>query len=285
MSKFLDECIEFIKTQPFDITRISEHKDGKIETAEYMPANPCQNAYSVAKTFTMTAIGILYDRKILTLDEKICDIFADEIPESGMDERWKDCTIEMALTHSLGLPGGFLDIDCNPSSMFGEDYLNYMFTYTLDYTPGTDSKYSDGAFYLLARIVEKKTGVEVDDFLWKEMFYKLGFQEMAWSHCPKGHVMGATGLYIHTSDMVKLGAVYLNGGTYNEERFLSEEWCRMASEKCFAFDWDEEHKFYYKGGMCGQKLFIVPEQNRAIAVQSFGGDMGAIEKWISGYKE
>ena len=285
MSKFLDECVELLKEQPFAITRISEYKDGKIETAECTPDNPCQNVYSVAKTFTMTAIGLLYDKKLLTLDEKICDIFADELPESGMDERWKLSTVEMALTHALGLPGGFLDIDCNPSSMFGEDFLNYMFTYPLEYTPGTDHKYSDGAFYLLARIVEKKTGVEVDDFLWKEMFYKLGFQEMAWSHCPKGHAMGATGLYLHTSDMVKLGAVYLNGGTYNGERFLSEEWCRMAVEKGFALSWDETHTMYSKGGMRGQKLFVIPGQNRAVAVTSFGGNMDVIENFIKAFKD
>ena len=285
MSRFLDECAEFIKTQPFPVTRVSEYRDGVIETAECMPANPCQNCYSVAKTFAMTALGLLYDKKLVNLDERICDIFADELPQIGMDERWKISTVEMALTHSLGLPGGFLDIDCNPSSIFGEDYLDYMFRYPLEYTPGTDRKYSDGAFYLVARIVEKKIGMEADDFLWKEMFYKMGFQEMAWSHCPKGHVMGATGLYIHSSDMVKLGAVYLNGGTYNGERFLSEEWVRLAVEKEFALDWDEDRELYYKGGMCGQKLFVVPKQNRAVAVQSFGGDMDVICDWIKAYKD
>ncbi len=284
MSRFLDECVKFIETQPFDIIRISEYKDGKIETAECVPANPCQNTYSVAKAFTMTAIGLLYDRGLVKLDDKICDIFAEELPERGMDKRWYDCTVEMALTHRLGLPGGFLDIDCNPSSVFGEDYLNYMFTYPLEYTPDTDSKYSDGAFYLLSRIVEKKTGTGTDNFLWKEMFYKLGFQEMAWSHCPMGHVMGATGLYLHSADVVKLGAVYLNGGTYNGERFLSEEWTRLVPEKDFALGWDEERTMYFKGGMCGQKLYVIPSQNRAVAVSSFGGDTDVIAEWIKNYK-
>lgn len=284
MSKFIDDCAEFIAAQSLDITRVSVYKDRMIETVECVPANPCQNCYSVAKTFTMTAIGLLYDKRMIRLDEKICDIFADELPKDGMDPRWYDCTVEMALKHRLGLPGGFLDIDCNPSATFGEDYLNYMFTYTLEYTPNTDSKYSDGAYYLLSRIVEKKTGMGTDNFLWKEMLYKLGFQEMAWSHCPMGHVMGATGLYIHTSDMVKLGAVYLNGGTYNGERLISEEWVKLATENEYSLNWDEDRKVYSKGGMRGQKLFVIPSRNLVGAVQSFEGNSDAVVNWIKNYE-
>lgn len=284
MRKFTDDCAEFIAAQSLDITRVSVYKDRMIETVECVPANPCQNCYSVAKTFTMTAIGLLYDKRMIRLDEKICDIFADELPKDGMDPRWYDCTVEMALKHRLGLPGGFLDIDCNPSATFGEDYLNYMFTYTLEYTPNTDSKYSDGAYYLLSRIVEKKTGMGTDNFLWKEMLYKLGFQEMAWSHCPMGHVMGATGLYIHTSDMVKLGAVYLNGGTYNGERLISEEWVKLATENEYSLNWDEDRKVYSKGGMRGQKLFVIPSRNLAGAVQSFEGNSDAVVNWIKNYE-
>lgn len=284
MRKFIDDCAEFIAAQSLDITRVSVYKDRMIETVECVPANPCQNCYSVAKTFTMTAIGLLYDKRMIRLDEKICDIFADELPKDGMDPRWYDCTVEMALKHRLGLPGGFLDIDCNPSATFGEDYLNYMFTYTLEYTPNTDSKYSDGAYYLLSRIVEKKTGMGTDNFLWKEMLYKLGFQEMAWSHCPMGHVMGATGLYIHTSDMVKLGAVYLNGGTYNGERLISEEWVKLATENEYSLNWDEDRKVYSKGGMRGQKLFVIPSKKLAGAIQSFEGNSDAVVNWIKNYE-
>lgn len=286
MSRFLEDCAAFIKTQPFDIIRISEiHNDGEIETLNYLPANPCQNVYSVAKMFTMTAIGLLYDKGLLKLDEKVCDILADELPESGMDERWHTVTVEMALRHRLGLPVGFLDIDTTRSSEFGEDYLQYMFLSPLVYTPDTDSKYSDGAYYLLSRVAEKKAGMTIDNFLWKELLYKLGYQEMAWSHCPKGHPMGATGLYISSEDMVKLGYVYLSGGMYRGERVLSEEWVKMAIERGFSIDRDPDNKIFFKGGMCGQKLMFVPSQNRVVALQAFGANSNIIADWVKDYKD
>ncbi len=285
MSKFLDDLSAFLKEQPFPVTRISEYKDGKIETAEYEKANPCQNTYSVAKAFTMTAIGLLYDKGLIKPEDKVCDILKDELPESGMDERWYKSTVDMALTHKLGLPGGFLDIDCNKSSLFTDDYLRYMLTYPLESDPGMVYKYTDGAFYLLSRIAEKISGMPLDDFMWKEFFLKLDFQEMAWSHCPKGHAMGATGLYIHSSDMVKLGAVYLNNGIYNGERILSEEWCGIAVDRTYTLEWDSTHTLYFKGGMCGQKIMVVPSQGRAVAMQSFGGNSGAVADFIVNYKD
>jgi CubicO group peptidase (beta-lactamase class C family) len=287
MSRFLEEFVKFIDTQPFDVIRLSELQgDGEIETLERQEICRCQNTYSVSKTFTMTAIGMLYDRGLVKLDEKILDIFADECAEyaDDIDERWNLNTVEMALTHKIGVPGGFLDIDTHRISEFGEDFLRYMLTYPLVYTPGTDSKYSDGAFYLLARVVEKKTGEVMDNFLWRELLWPMGFQEMAWSHCPQGHVIGATGLYLHSEDMVRLGQLYLNGGVYKGRRYLSEEWVNLAFAHGFGLDsWDG--RVYFKGGMYGQKLAIFPEQKRVIAMQSFGGDSNVVTKWALEYKD
>ncbi len=284
MSHFLEEINAFIDSQPFDIIRLSHvYRGSEIETLERVHANPCQNVYSVAKTFTMTALGLLHDKGLLRLDERICDILKDDLPETGMDERWRASTVEMALTHRLGLPGGFLDIDVTKSSDFSWDFLNYLFTYPLAYEPGTEARYSDGAYYLLARVAEKKAGMLLDNFLWRELLVRLDFQEMAWSHCPQGHVIGATGLYVHSSDMVKLGLLYLDGGLYHDKQILSREWTDLAVSREFALDWDVQHRIFYKGGMHGQKLIVAPEQGRVVALQSFGADSQIIAEWVRDY--
>lgn len=286
MSKFLEELSAYLNDIDTPVTRISEYKDGKIETVEFEETNFCQNVYSVAKSFAMTGIGLLYDRGLVNVDDKICDILSDELPESGMDERWRDATVEDALTHKLGLPGGFLDIDCNRSTDFTDDYLDYMFRYPLNCAPGTEYCYTDGAFYLISCIVEKISGICLDNYLWKELFVKLDFQEAAWSHCPKGHAMGATGLYIHSSDMVKLGALYLNNGVYNGSRILSEEWCKLAVEKNYTLDWDDEtHTVYQKGGMLGQSLMVIPASGRAVAMQSYKGSPAFVRDFARYYNE
>lgn len=284
MSEFLRDISEFIKKQPFNILRISEvHNGGEIETAEFTPSNPCQNTYSIAKVFTMTAIGILCDRGLVSLDEKICDIFRDELPEN-IDSRWEKATVEMALLHRLGFPGSFLDIDVNDSNEFGEDFLKYCFTVTLEYTPGEGELYTDGAYYILSRIVSKKTGIHLDDFLWEEMFTKMKFREAAWSHCPMGFPIGATGLYINSEDIVKMGMVYLDGGLYRGERIVSEEWVKTAISKGYSLDFDKEKKIYYKGGMFGQKMIVAPYQKRVVGLQSFGANSDVIADFVKNYE-
>ncbi len=287
MSRFLNELSAFLDTQSFPVIRIAEMHNGQAPAVlERAAANPCQNLYSVAKTFTMTAIGLLYDRHLIELDERVCDILADELPTAGMDERWYLGTVEMALTHKLGLPGGFLDIDVHHGTKeFGFDYLHYMLTYPLDYTPGEGEAYSDGAFYLLSRIVAKRANLPMENLLWKELFFPLGYREAAWSRCPMGYAMGATGLYITAEDAVKLGQVYLTGGLYEGKRILSEEWTAIAVRHHFALDWDHTHTIYAKGGMCGQSLMVCPSQNRVLMMQSYGGDCGAVMDFVRHYKD
>ena len=284
MSKFLQDISEFIKEQPFNVLRISEvHNGGEIETVEFTASNPCQNTYSIAKAFTMTAIGILWDRGILSLDEKICDIFKDELP-SCFDSRLEKATVEMALLHRLGFPGSFLDIDVTDSNEFGEDFLKHCFAVNLEYTPGEGELYTDGAYYILSRIVSKKTGMHLDDFLWKEMFKKMRFREAAWSHCPMGYPIGATGLYINSEDIVKLGMVYLDGGLFRGERIVSEEWVEKAIKNGYSLDSDDEKKIFYKGGMYGQKMIIAPHQKRIVGLQSYGANSDIIADFVKNYE-
>ena len=285
MSLFLEELAAFAKRQPFPVFRFAEIVgDDEPETVDFVQTNRCQNVYSVAKLFGVTAIGILWDRGLVRLEDKVCEILSDELPETGMDSRWKNVTVEMALSPRAGLSGGFLDIDVLPAKTFGEDYLHYMLTYPLAYAPGTEARYSDGAYYLISRIAEKVSGLPLDDFIWKEIGVPLAFEELAWSHCPQGHAMGATGLYISAADMAKLGALYLGGGQYQGHRVFSEAWRDLAVEKHFSLDPHRTGKYYAKGGMNGQKLYVIPCQNRVVAMQSYGGNTEVIGDWIAAYQ-
>ena len=286
MSRFLDDLAAFASLQSFPVIRFAEIVgDGEPETVNLTETNRCQNVYSVAKAFCVTAVGILWDRGMIRLEDKVCSILSDELPSEGMDDRWRLCTVEMALSHQIGLPGGFLDIDVTHMREFGEDFLHYMLTFPLQYIPGTNSIYTDGAYYLISRVVEKIAGLPLDDFIWREIGLPLGFEELAWSHCPQGHAIGATGLYITAADMAKLGALYLGHGAYQGKCVFSHEWADIVFENCFSFDPHRTGKYYAKGGMNGQKLYVIPCQNRVVAMQSYGGNTEVIGDWICEYRE
>ena len=189
MKGLLDNLAKCCKENDYSIYRIAvlNGENEETEQINIRNMNACMNSYSVAKVFTMTAIGLLVDDNLLSVDEKITNILAEEYANVA-DERWHNVTVEMALTHKIGLQAGFLDIDAKDPLTFGEDYLTYTLQQSLNFEPGTESVYTDAAYYLLARVVEKRANMPLDTFLWKRLFAPLSFREVAWSRCPQGHV-------------------------------------------------------------------------------------------------
>ena len=288
MSRFLDDFKNRAEEWGYHIFRVSEITDkNDPETLEINPAGACLNSYSVAKVFTVTAIGMLYDKGLIALDEKVVDIFPEYVSEKT-DPLFNKMTVDHLMRHACGFTPGMLDIDCyGIHENFGEDFLKYIFETPLRYEPGTGSSYSDAAFYLLSRIFSAKYREKMDDYLWKTLFYPLGFQEVAWSRCPHNYPMGATGLYIRSRDMAKLGLVYLNKGIYQEKRIISEEWVDIVFSNSYELHPEADGKVLNKGGMFGQQLVIIPSQNRVVAWHGFDNKptKGNLLEWCANYKE
>lgn len=186
-----------------------------------------------------------------------------------MDLRWNKLTVDMTMRHLCGRRWVFLILMCRilkaTATMISFGTCSEQ---GLNVSPARRS-YSDGAFYLISRVVTKKTGRILDEFLWRELFLPLGFQEAAWSKCPKGYPIGGSGLYIRAEDMVKLGALYLNGGIYNGKRILSKEWTDITLEKGYELGKTGVGESFGKGGYAAQMLLVIPETGRVAGWQSF----------------
>ncbi len=251
---------------------VSVAENGRLSTKSVAGANKTNNCYSVSKLFTVTALGMLVDEGKLSTEEKIVDIFSQELLPD-MDKKWKDVTVDMVMRHSFGISHGFLDIDCEDMQSFDvrygskTDYLKNVFSVPLPRPLGTEYCYSDGAYYLLSRVVEKKSGEDLYEYLRKRLFLLMDFEETAWSKCPMGYSMGATGLYIRTPDIAKLGLLYLNKGMWNGKRILSEQWCDTVIQR--GYELKGENGIYFKRGMLGQSVYVDTSRNLVVAWQGY----------------
>lgn len=243
-------------------------EDYNITKETIVPANPCCNCYSVAKAFTVTAIGMLYDKGLLKPSSLLTDILSNHIP-NNIDPKWHKVTIHHLLKHKVGFGCGMLDIDCEDASLYPTiDYLQLVLKTNLKYEPGTIYQYTDAAYYLLSRVIYELTEVDLRDLLRPILMDLMKFKEYSWSVCPKGYSIGATGLYLRTEDMVKLGILYLNKGMWKETRVLSEEWVDMVISNEYEFS-SLGNGWYGKGGMRGQLLMFNMEKGKAIACHSY----------------
>lgn len=230
-----------------------------------MAANQTGNTYSVAKLFTVTAVGMCVDRGYFDTSDKFVDIMGISLP-AGCDKKWHEVTVDMLLSHRWGVSkGGLLDIDVDNAAEYPtEDYLSLVMQQPLDGVLGVDFCYTDAAYYLLSLLVEKTSGKPLAEFLRPALMGTMKFAELAWSACPKGHSMGATGLYLRCEDVAKLGVLYLNGGVWQGERVLSKRWCDTVFERQYEFS-SQNGGWYCKVGMYGQMLAVNPEKALSVA--------------------
>lgn len=240
-------------------------RDGEIRCQSATPACPSCNCYSVAKLFTVTAVGLLFDRGLLTPESRACELIPDLFP-TVHDARWERVTLDHIMRHRIGLEKDCIDID----NLSGEtyptetDYLSLLLSSPLPNEPGTAYQYNDAGYYLLSRVIERVSGVDLAALLRPILMETMGFREMAWSACPKGYTIGATGLYLYTEDMLKLGILYLNKGIWRGTRILSDEWIDTVLERGYELS-PKGDGWYGKGGMRGQMLAIHPTLGRTVA--------------------
>ena len=239
-----------------------------IQKETVVPSNPNCNCYSVAKAYTVFALGLLYDKGLLNPNMLLCDILNKYLP-NDIDDKWFKVTIHDVMLHKVGFGCGLLDIDCDDASLYSSnDYLKIVLETKLKYEPGTVFQYTDAAYYLLSRVIYEITKVDLEDYLRPILMNKLKFKELAWSKCPYGYSMGATGLYIRTEDMIKLGILFINNGIWKNERIISEEWINLVISNGYEFTHLKDG-WYAKGGMRGQLLMFNMEKKKAIACHSY----------------
>lgn len=120
---------------------------------------------SVTKQFTAAAILLLIEKGRLSLDDKLSK-FLPDYPKAD------SVTIHMLLSHSSGLAMGFKEIAL--SSMDKDSAYAEIKKIPYEFSPGTQSGYSNIGYYLLAKIIEKVSGEKYAVFLKKNIFEKAG---------------------------------------------------------------------------------------------------------------
>ena len=228
--------------------------------------------YSMSKTFTGMAIGLLYDDGKLKLNDKIVDIFGD-LTNLWQMVKLRDMTATNLLTMTTGVnfnEGG---------SMVGDEWIKGFLSASLKENAGKVFDYNSMNTYMLSAIVSKLAGKPMYEFLQERIFNKLGINQCFWETSPEGVTKGGWGMFIRPEDAAKLGLLYLNKGKWEGEQLISEEYVNMATSKQI----ENEHfgygyqlwmgcraESYLFDGMMGQDVRVYPDLDMIIV--NFAGD-------------
>ncbi|MEM9259877.1 MAG: serine hydrolase domain-containing protein [Bacteroidota bacterium] len=135
---------------------------------------------SVSKPFVATALVIAEAEGLLGLDDKL----VDHLPYFKMaTPAYKEITLRQMLAHTSGIPD-VEDYDWgNPdvSDAAVEAYSKSFSEVELDFPPGTDNRYSNAAFDLLADVIMKTSGMTFEEYVSTRILKPIGMEESAFA--------------------------------------------------------------------------------------------------------
>ncbi len=294
----LQGFINSIQEQNINMDAVAVVKDGVLLGLHRFSGTVIHNVFSVAKSHTATAIGFAIDEGKLKLTDKPVDFFPELLPD-GIDPKWQKVTLQNLLTMTTGHGAAHLMVvDRKKLREDGvSEWLTFAFTRPMPYEPGEKFAYGNLAPYVAGRMLEKAVGMTICDYLYEKMWKRMGVKKPLWETDPAGHTFAASDLYLDIVDMAKLGELYVAGGCYNGERYLSEEWVKAVGTKqtdsCvlnpagYGIDEEAGYGYYFwlnhevDGsyrcyGREGQFVIILPERNAVIATQAMHSNVQAI---------
>ena len=229
--------------------------------------------YSMCKTFTGMAIGVLVDEGKLSLDDLVISFFPKD-NNILQSIRFHNLTVRHLLT--MCSASSFNEV----GAVTTNDWVSQFFNAGLKGVPGTKFDYNSMNSFMLSAIVEKVSGKRLDLFLQEKVFTPLGIHKVYWETSPEGICKGGWGLFLRQEDAVKLGILYMQRGKWNGKQIISEAYVKEAttpqipsgkpSHPYYGYHlWvGKERGIFTYNGMLGQNVYCFPDSDMIIATNA-----------------
>ena len=248
------------------ILSVDGQKKAEAYYAPFREGQP-HRMYSVSKTMTGIAIGMLIDDGALRLDSHIADFFWDWLPEHP--SKW---LLDLTIADMLRMATCYRNTAYREG--IDENWAKAFFVSEPEHEPGTVFYYDTGCSQVLAALVNRLTGQEVMEFLEKRLFTPLNCRdERYWLRDPSGCCQGGTGLCMSLRDLHLIAECLMDGGRNIVPGWYAKE---MGTFKIPTILQDKEEERYGYGWQCwqtragwamyglGGQLSIVCPEKRAI---------------------
>jgi CubicO group peptidase (beta-lactamase class C family) len=243
----------------------------------YFHGTDLHTMQSVSKTVTSVIIGVAMQRGDFKagLDTPVLRYF-DVSKVKNVDNRKRRITLRDVLTMTLGMEWNDQGFDTgdpkNDTSLMeaSDDWVQYAIDKPMVAQPGKAWNYNSGGSELLAYIFQKETGQDIDKYGQKYLFAPLGIKH-EWKRSYLGVVDTEGGLYLNSSDLAKVGYLYMKDGTWDGQRIVSSEWVKVSLTPYFETGDEPE----YKGFSYGFKwwLYKLPDSTEYVwMARGFGAE-------------
>jgi CubicO group peptidase (beta-lactamase class C family) len=229
--ELLEAGDEFLRSVPY-VHSVLVIKDDALVFERYYNGNWAErehNIYSVTKSILSVLVGIAIEQGYISgLDLKAMDYFQEYANLEGLDARTDDITLE----HLITMRGGF---ESEGENMW-DDYINspdwfeHLFQRDMVDDPGARMHYTSFSSHMIAKILVETTGQSVLSYAEDNLFTPLGIDVAEWNQDPLGYEFGGANLWLTPREMARFGYMALKGGTWGNQRIVSENWLEQSAQ-------------------------------------------------------
>ena len=177
------------KAKELNVLGVKVSQNGELIGEWYSEPECRRNVYSATKSFTSCAVGFAVQEGLLSLDEKLTEAFAEDLPKE-VDENLKKATVRDLLTMCLGQKEGSLMGEQRP--LYAEDdWVKLSLSLPFVYEPGTHFVYNNVGPYLAGILVQRRSGCDLVSYLTPRLFKHLGIKRPTWETDPLVSVQAA----------------------------------------------------------------------------------------------
>ena len=240
------------------------------------------NLFSATKTIISLAIGILQDRNLLSINDRIKK-YLPFLPLK--DETTIKNVLEMSSGYEMKSKYLFM-VD------MGFDYFAYNLTdrvinYRVSYNPGEYFIYKNLNTQVLGLLIEKISKQKLNDFIYENIYKYIGREKVEWSTDRAGNVKAFCCLYLTNEDFLRFGKIILDKGKVGDKVIVSEKYINemfnpnsklispFSGEKntfyglqAWTVNTNDGHKIKYFSGLLGQYNIIVDDLDILISIVS-----------------
>lgn len=313
VQQILDTKTDGFSTPYIQSLLVARH--GKLALEEYFYGFDRERVHdtrSSGKTFAGTLTGIALDHGAkFKLDTPVVSLYPQYHDFANPDPRKQKITVEDLLTMDSGLACDDND-DSSPGNEDGmqqqsdqKDWYKYILDVPMMDEPG-DKKavYCTAAINLLGGVVQGTTGMPLTQFFDKYYAEPLQIRDYHMNLMPEGEAYLGGGIQLRPRDMLKLGQLYLDGGTWHGKRVLSKQWTVAATTQHsyfpasdyapghgYGYTWhlfevkvgDKTYQEYMAQGNGGQLVMVVPALDLAAVITA--GNYGNFPVWRKFFEE
>ena len=258
--------------------------------------------WSTAKSIAVTLIGMLADQGKMELDKPLGIEWLPQLNSAETDPR-----ADITLRHVLNMSSGLYPVDS-----FGNEYaigsgLAYWAGASsadgarkrgLVREPGTFWDYENydtlTAVYAMKQLFENDK--EYHEFPHRALLGRVGMHNTLLSTDRFGDFILSSQVYTNARDLARFGLLYLNGGRWNGEQIISEEWIRFVRTPApasavhgnfYGGQWwlvpqdrtDVPRDAYATAGNRGQYVIVLPSHDIVIVRRGLDYGKQGFNRW------